>query len=186
MSDAIVVRKATEADVAAITAIYNEVIRTTDAIWLDEEVTLEDRRAWFADQRALEMAVLVAVPEDAPSVVLGYGSLAPFRTKSGYWPTVEHSIHVHADHRGRGVGQLLLDALVARARADGRQVMVAGIDAGNTGSIRFHERNGFRVVADMPAVGRKYGRTVSLVLLQREIGADADVDVDGDHDRGGR
>lgn len=169
MSDEVVVRAATDADVPAITDIYNEVIRTTDAIWLDVEVTVEDRLAWFEAQQAERLAVLVATPAAATDEVWGYGSLARFRTKSGYWPSVEHSIHVHAEHRGGGVGQLLLDALVARAEADGRHVMVAGIDAGNIGSIRFHERNGFRVVAEMPAVGRKFGRPVSLVLLQREL-----------------
>lgn len=164
-----IIRDATEADVAAITAIYNDVIATSDAIWLDEPVTVEDRLSWLRAERAGGHTVLVAAPDHDPSQVLGYASLGPFRTKAGYWPTVEHSIHLHADHRGQGIGQVLLDELVARATADGRFVMVAGIDAGNTGSIRFHERNGFRVVADMPDVGRKHGRVVSLVLMQREL-----------------
>ena len=47
--------------------------------------------------------------------------------------------------------------------------MVAGIDGGNTGSIRFHERNGFRPVASMPGVGHKHGRALDLVLMQREL-----------------
>ena len=160
-------RDATEADVGAITAIYNEVIRTSDAIWLDEEVTVDDRRAWFHSEREAGHDVVVACDPDGR--VVGYGSLGPFRTKSGYWPTVEHSIHLDGDHRGQGIGQALLDELVDRAVAARRRVMVAAIDGGNQGSIRFHERNGFRLVGELPGVGRKFGRTVDLVLLQRDL-----------------
>ncbi len=164
-----IIRDATEADVAAITAIYNDVIATSDAIWLDEPVTVRDQLEWFRAEQAGGHTVLVATPHDHPAQVLGYASLGPFRTKSGYWPTVEHSVHLHPDHRGQGIGQALLDELVSRATEDGRFVMVAAIDAANDGSIRFHERNGFRVVGDLPAVGRKDGRVVSLILMQREL-----------------
>lgn len=160
-------RDATEDDVVAITAIYNEVIRTSDAIWLDHEVTVDDRLDWFRAERDAGHDVVVACDDDGQ--VVGYGSLGPFRTKSGYWPTVEHSIHLDGGHRGQGLGQALLDELVRRAVLAGRTVMVAAIDGGNQGSIRFHERNGFRIVGDLPGVGRKFGRTVDLVLLQRDL-----------------
>ena len=162
-----ILRDATVDDVAAITAIYNEVIRTSDAIWLDEETTEEEQLAGFLDGRAQGHVLMVAV--DSDDAVLGYGSLGPFRSKSGYWPTVEHSIHIDGRHRGRGIGQSLLDALIARALADGRFELVGAIDAGNDGSIRFHERNGFRIVGELPAVGRKDGRVVDLVLMQRTL-----------------
>ena len=168
-------RDATEADIAAITAIYNDVILTSDAIWLDEIVTVDDRLDWFRQQQADGGVVLVAVDDalddegDGGDTVVGYASLGRFRTKTGYWPTVEHSIHLADGYRGQGIGQALLDELVARATAQGRYVMVAGVDAGNVGSIRFHERNGFRIVATMPAVGRKFGCPVDLILMQREL-----------------
>ena len=85
----------------------------------------------------------------------------------GYLPTVEHSIHVREDCWGRGIGRRLIDALVARARAEGKHVMVAGIDSENVGSIRFHERCGFFEVARMPELGTKFGRRLDLVLMQR-------------------
>lgn len=160
------VRDATEADLPAIVEIYNHVIATSDAIWMDDPVTLDDRLEWFRAQRP-EDAVLVAV--DDHDRVLGYASFGPFRSKPGYWPTIELTIHLGEHHRGQGIGQVLLDALLDRARAAGRQVAVAGIDGGNTGSIRFHERNGFRVVATMPGIGRKDGRVLDLVLMQRSL-----------------
>src|SRR4029079_15022920 len=87
----------------------------------------------------------------------------------GYAPTVEHSIHVREDCWGRGIGRSLIDALVAHARAEGKHVMVAGIDSENVGSIRFHERCGFVEVARMPGIGFKFGRWLTLVLLQRRL-----------------
>ncbi|MBX3283935.1 MAG: N-acetyltransferase family protein [Acidimicrobiales bacterium] len=165
----VVVRDAEPRDLPAIVDIYNEVIDTSDAIWLDEHVTHADRLAWYDEQVAAGFPVLVAVADGDDDHVVGYGSFGPFRAKAGYWPTVEHTIHVHRDHRGRGVGQALLDDLLRRAAADGRRVVVAGVDGGNEGSIRFHERNGFREVARMPGIGRKWGRPVDLVLLQLDL-----------------
>lgn len=161
------IRDATEADLAATLAIYNDVIDTSDAIWLDDHVTAEDHLAWFRSQAAGAGPVLVAV--DRSGTVIGYGCWSQFRAKTGYWPTVEHTIHVAAGHRRRGVGQLLLDALTGRAEAEGRSVMVAGLDGGNAESYAFHLRNGFREVARMPGIGRRYGRRVDLVLLQKEL-----------------
>lgn len=161
------VRDATADDVAAITAIYNHVIDESDAIWIDEPLPVADRLAWFERQQADGLPVLVAVGSD--DEVLGYCAAFAFRDKPGYWPTVEHTILLDPDARGRGVGQLLLDALVDRVRAIGKLVMIAGCDGGNEGAIRFHERNGFRRVAELPAIGRKRGRPVDLVLLQRDL-----------------
>ncbi|CAN5645370.1 GNAT family N-acetyltransferase [soil metagenome] len=164
-------RDATAEDLPAILAIYNQVVATSAAIWRDEPVTLADRTAWFAAQHEAAMPVLVAVEPDGSAVgnVLGYASFVQFRTIPGYFPTVEHSIHVGERHRGRGVGGQLLEALTERARSMGKAVMIAGADGGNVGSIRFHERAGFREVARLPGVGRKHGEPVDLVLLQRDL-----------------
>lgn len=150
-------------------AIFNEVIVLSAAIWRDDLETLAERLAWFHAKQADGWPVLVA---EVDGEVAGFVALGPFRAWPGYWPTVEHSIHVHADLRGHGVGRLLLDAVAERARARGKLVLVAGVDGGNDASIRFHERLGFREVARMPAVGREFGEPVDLVLLQKELGAD--------------
>lgn len=163
------VQDAEPRDLHAIVDIYNDVIDTSDAIWLDEHVTHADRLAWYDEQVVAGFPVLVAVEEG--DHVVGYGSFGPFRTKAGYWPTVEHTILLTPEGRGHGVGQALLDELVERCRAAGRRVMVAGCDGGNVGAIRFHQRNGFHEVARMPAVGRKRGRPVDLVLLQLDLTA---------------
>lgn len=161
-----IIRDLSEADIPAITAIYNDLIAHTDVIWLEEPVTVEDRTAWLRGLRP-DDAALAAVDDDG--TVVGYAACFEFRGKAGYWPTVELTIMLDRAHRGAGVGQALMDELIDRATAAGRHVMVAGIDGGNTGSIRFHERNGFRTVAAMPGVGRKHGRPLDLVLMQRTL-----------------
>jgi phosphinothricin acetyltransferase len=114
----------------------------------------------------------VVVAVDGANAVVGYGSFGPFRPLAGYAATVEHSVFVADGHQGRGVGQRLLDELVARALAQGRRVMVAAVDGGNDGSIRFHRRNGFVEVGLMPGVGTKRGVARDLVLLQRDLSDD--------------
>ena len=84
----------------------------------------------------------------------------------GYRFTAELPIHVRGDQRRNGVGRLLLEELIARARRNGLHVLVAGIDADNGDSIRFHERLGFVEVARMPETGQKFGRWLDLILMQ--------------------
>jgi phosphinothricin acetyltransferase len=112
----------------------------------------------------------VLVATDATGVI-GYASFGDFRSGYGYRFTVEHSVHIRADRRGQGIGQALMQPLIARAVARGLHVMIAGVDADNAGSIRFHERLGFIRVAHFREVGFKWGRWLDLVLLQRCLAA---------------
>ena len=158
------IREAREDDLPAILDIYNEVVATSTAIYRDEPATLEDRRSWFLARRAEHQPVLVAI--DRGSVV-GFAAFGGFRPWPGYRFTVEHSVHVRGDRRGHGIGAALMTPLIERAAALGMHVMIAGIDADNAGSIRFHERLGFEKVAHMKQVGFKFGRWLDLVLMQR-------------------
>lgn len=162
------IRPATEADLAAITAIYNEVIATSTAIYADEPLSIEDRRAWLAARHAAGYPVLVA--EDG-GAVLGLSSFGDFRAFPGYRHTVEHSVHIRADARGRGLGSALVKALFEPALALGKHVMIAGVDAANEGSIRMHQRLGFQRGAVLREVGRKFGRWLDLELMQKFLDA---------------
>jgi phosphinothricin acetyltransferase len=161
------IHDATEADLPGIVAIYNEVIATSTAIYSYEPVTLADRGEWWRARVALGYPVLVAA--EATSV-LGVASFGDFRAWPGYRFTVEHSVHVRADCRGRGVGTQLLQALLPRAAACNKHVMIAGVDAANAASIRFHERLGFTQVGHLREVGYKFDRWLDLVFLQRRVG----------------
>jgi L-amino acid N-acyltransferase YncA len=157
---------ACEADLAGISAIYNEVVATSTAIFSHLPVTPEERAHWWQSRLAQGYPVLVA--RDAHAVV-GFASFAEFRAWPGYRFTVEHTVHVRGDGRGRGIGSALMRALLAHAGALGKHVMVAGVDADNAAAIRFHERLGFERAGRLREVGYKFDRWLDLVFLQRAI-----------------
>ena len=157
-------REAREPDLAGLTDLYNDVIATSTAVYRDTPVTLEERLAWWRARTAQGYPVLVAL-EGAR--VLGFATFGDFRSWPGYRYTVEHTVHVSATYRGRGIGRMLVQALFPRAVALGKHVMIAGVDAANTASIRFHERLGFVRAAELREVGFKFGRWLDLTFMQR-------------------
>ncbi|WP_426437493.1 N-acetyltransferase family protein [Bradyrhizobium genosp. P] len=162
------IRPATEQDVPAITAIYNEAVANSNAVWTEKQDTEAERLAWMKARQALGYPVLVAAEG---STVLGYGTFGDFRAWPGYRYSVEHSVYIHADHRGRGLGRVIVDELVAAATALGKHVLIAGIDGSNPASLRLHAQAGFIEVGRMPELGRKFGRWLDLVFMQRILDA---------------
>jgi len=160
------IRDAEEGDLPGLLAIYNDVIATSTAIYSYAPVTLEDRVQWWRSRRAQDYPVLVAADD---SGILGFSTFGDFRAWPGYRFTVEHSVHVRADRRGQGVGKELVMALFPRAATLGKHVMIAGVDAANAPSIRFHERLGFERAGLLREVGHKFDRWLDLVFLQRWI-----------------
>ena len=160
------IRDATLRDMPAITAIYNDAVLHTTAIWNETVVDVDNRLAWHAARTGLGYPVLVAEAEDG---VIGYGTFGDFRAFDGYRHTVEHSVYVAEGARRRGVASALIVALAARAAALDKHVMIAGIAADNAGSIALHARLGFVETGRMPEVGRKFGRWLDLVLMQKML-----------------
>lgn len=154
----------TVADLPQVLAIYNEVIRNSTAVYTEQEYDLASGRSWFDAKRASGNPFVVT--RDA-SGVTGFGAFGPFRAWPCYRATVEHSVHVRADCRGRGVGRQIVEHLMACAVRLDKHVMIAGVDAENIGSIRLHERLGFEVVGHFREVGFKFGRWLDLKFLQR-------------------
>jgi phosphinothricin acetyltransferase len=160
------VRDATEADLPAILAIINEATLNTTAVWGIQPTTLEARHAWWQERIQAGFPVLVA---SEGNTVLGFASYGTFRPWEGYKHTVEHSVYVDATARGKGVGRVLLSALIDHATANGKHVMVAGIDASNTVSIRLHAALGFTTAGTLLQVGRKFDRWLDLLFMQRTL-----------------
>ncbi len=171
-------RDAGPSDAAPIAALANALIPTTTYTWTDRLEPVEERAAWVAARQAAGFPVLVAVDTaDADATgeadVLGWASFGDFRDTvrtPGYLITAELTVHVREGSWGRGIGRALLAELDERARAAGKKVLVAGIDATNERSIAFHRQLGFVETARMPGVGELRGRRLDLVLLQREVG----------------
>ena len=160
-------REANEADLPAILDIYNAIIATSTAIYRDAPTTLEERAGWFNARRSAGYPVLVAERGDE---VLGFASYGDWRGAfPGYRHTVEHTVHMGEGARGAGVGAALMGHLMDLAREAGVHVMLGAVDADNAGSLRFHERLGFTRAAHFHEVGRKFGRWLDLVFVQKTL-----------------
>src|SRR5580704_526843 len=157
---------ASQEDLPGLLAIYNDVIATSTAVYSSNATTLPERVQWW--QARISQGYPVLVARDA-SGILGFASFGDFRTWPGYRFTVEHSVHVRTDGRSCGLGSALIQALLARATALGKHVMIGGIDAANADSIRFQERLGFTVAGTLREVGYKFDRWLDLVFMQRRL-----------------
>lgn len=157
------IRDAVEGDLLGILEVHNEAIANTTANWDDAPADLDERRRWLDDRRRLGFPILVA---DIDGTVAGYASYGVWRPKSGYRHTVENSVYVHVDYHRRGIATALMAELIDRARAARIHVIVASIESSNTTSIALHERFGFRIVAQMPEVGRKFDRWLDMTYMQ--------------------
>jgi phosphinothricin acetyltransferase len=161
------IRDATEADLPGILDIHNDAVLNSTAIWSWHTTDIENRRAVLRERRAKHYPFLVAAMDGE---VLGYATFGDFRPWEGYAHTVEHAIYVHRHHHGKGVGKLLMEPLIAAAGDLGKHVMIAGIEAGNTASIHFHQGFGFVETGRLKEVGWKFDRWLDLVFMQKTLG----------------
>lgn len=159
----VVYREATEKDLPEILEIMNDAIVNTTAIYDYNTHDQEFITAWFLKKQEEKMPVFVC---EAEHRTVGYASYGSFRTRDAYQFSIEHSVYVHKDYHGHGIGKQLMMRLIKRARADGFHTMIAGIDAANVGSCKFHEQFGFHEVARFKEVGFKFGRWLDLVFMQ--------------------
>jgi phosphinothricin acetyltransferase len=168
----VLVRPCAPADVPAIAAIYGHAVRHSTATFeLDppEEAEMARRRLAL-----VEGGFPYLVAEGQGGRVLGYAYAGPYRLRPAYRSTVEDSVYVAPDARGRGVGRALLAALVEACEALDFRLMVAVIgDAESRGSIGLHAALGFTRVGAFEPVGYKHGRWLATVLMQRVLGPGA-------------
>jgi L-amino acid N-acyltransferase YncA len=157
------VRLAQLDDAEPIRSIYNrEVLESTVTFDLVPR-SLEEQQEWLAAHAGVHPAI-VAV-EDGE--VVGFGSLSPYRDRPAYSTTVEDSVYVHRARRGHGIGAALLDELIALATTHGFHSMIGRIVGGHEASIALHRRCGFDQAGVEREVGRKFGRWLDVVLMQK-------------------
>jgi phosphinothricin acetyltransferase len=164
MSDYQLVSCSLEQHGQEILDIFNDAILNSTALYEYHPRTLETIEGWFAAKITGGFPVIGVVDEQG--TLLGFASYGAFRPQPAYKYTVEHSIYVHSSHRGRGLGRVLLDVIVASAMADQRHSLIGVIDAENQASIRLHESLGFHLVGTLPQVGFKFGRWLDAVMYQ--------------------
>ena len=161
-----VIRDATDADLPAILAIHNDAILNSLAIWQYQAVDLANRRAWFEERRAKGFPVLAI---ESGGALAGYASYGPFRFGAGYDATVENSVYLARERRGQGLAKPLMEALIDRARAQGRHVMVAAVGLPNDASVALHRALGFEERGTLREIGRKRDRWLDLMFLQKTL-----------------
>ncbi|UDJ84895.1 GNAT family N-acetyltransferase [Kosakonia oryzae] len=167
------IRFAGKEDCAAIAEIYNHAVVNTAAIWNDQTVDAGNRVAWFEARAKLGYPVLVS---EENGVVTGYASFGDWRAFDGFRHTVEHSVYVHPEYQGKGLGLALMKRLIEEAKRIGKHVMVAGIESQNHGSIHLHSKLGFVTTGEMPQVGTKFGRWLDLTFMQLQLDNRTDPD----------
>jgi phosphinothricin acetyltransferase len=165
------IRPSRPEDLAAITAIYAQAVRTGTGSFEIEPPDAADMTRRREDILAKGLPYLVA---ETAAGVMGYAYASPFRPRLAYRFSVEDSVYVHADARSQGLGALLLAELIARCTDWGARQMLAVIgDSANTGSVALHARLGFSPAGRFNHVGRKFDGWLDIVLMQRALGPGA-------------
>ena len=148
---------------AAILDIFNEAIAHSTALYEYQLRTAGNIRTWFAQKEAGGFPVIGA---EQAGVLVGFASYGSFRARAAYKYTVEHSVYVHQDHRGRGIGTTLMRELIAAAREQQYHVLIGGIDVSNASSAALHERLGFTCTGTLHQVAFKFGRWLDLSFYE--------------------
>ena len=157
------IREAIEDDLPAMLVIYNDIIINTTAVWHEEPHTLAMRQEWFNQRKQQGFPIFVATEN---TQILGFSTIGPFRPWHGYRYTVENSVYVATESRGKGIARLLMPPIIDAARELKLHAIVAGIEATNTISIALHNKFGFVEVAHFKEVGFKFGRWMDLKFLE--------------------
>jgi phosphinothricin acetyltransferase len=163
-----VIRAAVPADLGQVAEIYAHYVTTSVATFEEVPPTVEDWRRRLDDLADRNLPFLVA---EADGAVRGYAYAGPWRPKPAYRYTVEDTVYVSPGHTGQGLGGALLSPLLAACAGSGaRQVIAVIADSGSNASIELHRRFGFEHAGRLRAVGRKHGRWIDTILMQRELG----------------
>ncbi|MET7696782.1 N-acetyltransferase family protein [Streptomyces sp. NPDC005485] len=163
------VRPGVEADLDALTDIYNHYVRETPITFDTAVFTPEERRPW-----------LLSHPEDGPhrlmvasdvnsQAILGYATSSAFRPKPAYGTSVEVTVYLAPDAGGHGIGTLLYKSLFEALAGEDLHRAYAGIAQPNEASARLHERFGFRHIGTYREVGRKFGRYWDVAWYEKEL-----------------
>lgn len=148
-----------------ILAILNEAIVSSTALYDYQPRTTADMAEWFAAKSRGGFPVVGLEGQDGS--LAGFATYGTFRNWPAYKYTVEHSLYIHKEQRGRGLGRRLLEELIRRAEAQELHALVGVIDAGNAASIAFHKQMGFTHAGTLREVGYKFGRWLDVAFYQR-------------------
>lgn len=157
------IRQATNEDMPSVLEIVNYEIINTTAIWDYDLRTLSQQEAILHEKKEKDFPFLIA---EKDGKIVGFGTYGTFRFKIGYRFTVEHSVYIHKDFHGNGIGSALITELIELAKKQKLHTMIGVIDSENLGSIAFHEKLGFRKVGHIKETGYKFDRWLDSIFMQ--------------------
>ena len=152
-------------DSEAIRDIYNNEVSSGTATFDLTPRTADEQREWLSERSGAHVVLVAEINEE----VVGFASLSRYQKRPAYNTTVEDSLYVHPDHQGKGIGLAMLTALIEKASEHGFHTIIARISGESAGSIATHERAGFEEVGREKQTGRKFGRWLDVVVMQRFI-----------------
>jgi len=157
-------KQCTEKQLPEILEIFNEAILNSTALYDYKTRTIEMMYAWYDDKLNGNYPIIGAFNQD--DTLLGFATYGMFRVRPAYKYTVEHSVYVRSDMRGHGIGKVLLKEIIKKAEEQDFHVLVGGIDASNTVSIKLHEKEGFVFCGLIKQAGYKFGKWLDLAFYQ--------------------
>lgn len=156
------IRPATESDQNFVMEIYNEAVRNTTATFDTVERTFDEQLTWFRKHKK-NHPIFVA---EEKGVVIGWASLSAWSDRCAYDGTVEVSVYIHHEHRGKGVGKKLLEMITLEGKNVNNHSVISRITADNEISIHLHESMGYRHIGVMKEVGFKFGKYIDVCMMQ--------------------
>lgn len=148
------IRDSVESDLPEMLEIYNDAIVNLTSTFDVERQSLVERREWFLNHDVRHP--LISAVKDGS--IVGYCSISPFSQKRGYSPTVELSVYVHREFRRKGIGFLLMEEMISRAKRLGYHAIVSVVARGNEASVELHKKLGFVLVGQLKQVGFKFSK----------------------------
>lgn len=160
------IRPYSQEDAAAILEIINYNILNSTALYDYNVRTLENQILIFNEKLSKGFPVIVATEND---ILVGFGYYSEFRFREAYKFTVEHSVYAHQNHIGKGIGKLILEALIQLAKDQKLHTMIGVIDSENQSSIEFHKKFGFEIAGTIKDSGYKFDRWLHSVFMQKML-----------------
>ncbi len=159
----LIIRPAKPDDLTAITEIYNEAILTTDATFDTETKTVESQKEWFESHDSRNPIIVAEIDKK----IIGWASLSKWSDRCAYSDTAEISVYIKDGYRGQGIGKQLIERIIQAGEEVGIHTIISRITAGNEESIHLHEIFGFEHIGVMKEVGKKGGRILDVVMMQK-------------------
>ena len=156
------IRPALEKDQQAIMEIYNEAVENTTATFDTEKRSIVNQMEWFRKHKHNHPVIV----GEENGMIKGWASLSPWSDRKAYDGTVEVSVYVHHDHRGKGIGKKLLEIITLEGKREKNHMIISRISAGNEISIHIHEQLGYRHIGVMKEAGIKFGRLIDVNMMQ--------------------